>query len=279
MRPDEDDDIDMEPQPRGGASSLRHLHGMWSDTVRGSLMCIDARADPPRTVYCSGGMNRATGVYEHWRFDGLQFVWRFRWYSGEFTGYVVLQPEGPDTLVGGWWYERDVPPAMVARLPFVPGVNPCRWVRHREEWWWPDWAARALGLPWPITTADLPLGGTSEGRYRQRLVLWTGSHDGLSLWAAWARHRGWWLLHNLVAHPLLAFVRGPRAVAFHDWTSRRLNLGTGEGIGSPPPDVRRPLWWIVHNALSHVAIGVAPCKATFRWHDATARRMGVLGWV
>lgn len=39
------------------------------------------------------------------------------------------------------------------------------------------------------------------------------------------------------------------------------------------------LWWVVHNLVAHPAIALVPCATTFRWHDETARRMRVRGWV
>lgn len=37
------------------------------------------------------------------------------------------------------------------------------------------------------------------------------------------RHRFWWLVHNAVAHPLIAFVPKHTTFKFHDWTSRKLH--------------------------------------------------------
>lgn len=39
----------------------------------------------------------------------------------------------------------------------------------------------------------------------------------------WARHTFWWVLHNAVAHPLIAFVPVRVFFRFHDWTSRRMH--------------------------------------------------------
>jgi hypothetical protein len=122
-----------------------------------------------------------------------------------------------------------------------------------------------------------PFARTSEARYRERLADWTGGHEGLSWLAARLRHHGWWLVHNLVAHPLLALVPLRPGVALHDWTSRRLNLEAAIEP-SPAPRIDRRLWWLVHNFVSHPAIGLFPCARTFRWHDVTARRMAVHGW-
>jgi len=39
----------------------------------------------------------------------------------------------------------------------------------------------------------------------------------------WARHTFWWVLHNAVAHPLIAFIPVRFFFRFHDWTSRRMH--------------------------------------------------------
>ncbi|WAS99432.1 hypothetical protein [Nannocystis punicea] len=272
----------------GREMALAFLHGVWVSEGQGSTYFIDARGSAARTVYCYRGDHELTGVFEDWRWDGEQYVASFRWLDQPIAGYVVLRIEGRDALVGGWWYEQHVPPDQVERLPFVPGINPVRWVRQPNDRVWPDWAVKALEIDEapPITAEGLasgrrsePVARTAEDRYHQRIARWTGSRTGGARLAARLGHQGWWLLHNAVAHPLLALTRGRAAVAFHDWTSARLNRTAEAGPSSPPPQVERPLWWWLHNVASHLAIGLAPCPATFRWHDATARRMRVPGWV
>ena len=99
------------------------------------------------------------------------------------------------------------------------------------------------------------------------------------LWSV--RHHAWWMIHNLVAHPLLGVMPGAMSVAFHDWTSRRLNavLQRDDRAGSPPPALRSYGRWLAHNVLVHAALGLVPCKITFRWHDRSAAWMAVPGWV
>jgi hypothetical protein len=266
------------------------LHGMWRDEVRGSTMCIDGRVGEPLTVYCSGGDHELTGVYLRWQLRRGQLLAEFRWLREPISGVVVLQAESNDSLVGGWWYHRDVPNEQRTRLPFVPGVHPCRWIRQDPRRPWPIWACERLDLATDgsLTSESLaavrsdPQRGATEpgaaGRYRQRIALWTDARTGLAGLTARLRHHGWWLLHNLVAHPLLAVLPARPAVALHDWTSRRLNRDpTLERSGTPR--VERRLWWILHNLVAHPAIGLAPCATTFRWHDASARRMRVAGWI
>jgi hypothetical protein len=36
-------------------------------------------------------------------------------------------------------------------------------------------------------------------------------------------HHVWWVIHNAVAHPLIAFAPTKATFAFHDWTSRKIN--------------------------------------------------------
>lgn len=312
----DDDEENHGPPPRlDPGRPFDFLHGLWRDEVRGSTICIDGRHDRPRVVYCFGGDHELTGRYIDWRFERGQFMALFRWLRQPIAGYAVLQPDTQNSMHGGWWYHKDVPWERSLRLPFLPGVNPSRWIRQDPRRPWPLWACEKLDLPTDgsvtsesllstaatATTADtstalapadlartvelpptnairIPPERTSEGRYRLRVALWTGGRGGLARLVARARHHGWWLLHNLVAHPLLALSAGKLAVALHDWTSRRLNRDDALEP-SPPPVIERRFWWIVHNLATHPAIGLVPCATTFRWHDATARRMRVAGWV
>lgn len=116
------------------------------------------------------------------------------------------------------------------------------------------------------------------------------------------RHHGLWLLHNLVAHPILAFVTTQKAAEFHELTSQWLNkkppMALPQILAPDRPKMvhknsPRGLWlhtprvppiknrgaWVLHNVVAHVAIGVLPCKATFDFHDKTATAMNVPGWV
>lgn len=63
---------------------------------------------------------------------------------------------------------------------------------------------------------DQPEDG-SEDRYKDRWALW----EGMKLGAV--RHYTWWLVHNLVAHPLIAVAPIRPAFRFHDWTSHRMH--------------------------------------------------------
>ena len=110
------------------------------------------------------------------------------------------------------------------------------------------------------------------------------------------RHRALWLLHNCIAHPLLALA-GERvatvAVEFHELTSQWLNHrepGTRPTRPREPiiqarviqfemPKVENPGMWMLHNLVSHPAIGLWPSKVTFDLHDWTAKLMDVPNWV
>lgn len=39
----------------------------------------------------------------------------------------------------------------------------------------------------------------------------------------WARYGFWWLVHNVPAHLLIAFLPFKQSFVFHDWTSMRLH--------------------------------------------------------
>lgn len=42
---------------------------------------------------------------------------------------------------------------------------------------------------------------------------------------------------------------------------------------SARPWVAHTFWWVVHNAVSHLLIGLVPIKPFFRFHDWTSRKM------
>lgn len=133
--------------------TLEFLHGVWTMEGTGTTLYVDARTNPPRAVYCWGGDDGLTGVYEDWYFDGRQYQARFRWLSGEFAGYVTAQVDHRDRMLGGWWYEHDVPQIEVSHLPFVARMNPCRWRREPDGRPWPEWAMISLGMPGERATA------------------------------------------------------------------------------------------------------------------------------
>lgn len=115
----------------------------------------------------------------------------------------------------------------------------------------------------------------SESRYYNRIRSF--QRDGKPY--PQLRHHALWLLHNCVAHPVLAIWPTRGAVEFHQLTSNWLNHRP-EAIGLPQlPEVRKRRAWVVHNLVAHLLIGLIPCRHTFQWHDQTAREMEVPGWV
>jgi hypothetical protein len=113
------------------------------------------------------------------------------------------------------------------------------------------------------------------------------------------RHQVLWLVHNCIAHPILAVYPKIAAVEFHDLTSQWLNQTPVTTVMRPPtsrkahdyngihtrkifammPWVDNKRAWFFHNAVVHPLIGLLPCKWTFAYHDRTAEKMKVHGWV
>ena len=107
------------------------------------------------------------------------------------------------------------------------------------------------------------------------------------------RHHALWLLHNCVAHPLLALGPTTYAMDFHELTSAWLNH-KGQSVHHTMADTRGAKWlsyvlpkikphrrryWVFHNVVAHALIGVAPTELTFKFHDWSANEMDVPGWV
>lgn len=123
----------------------------------------------------------------------------------------------------------------------------------------------------------------SEARYQKRIPLFEADgkpHPHL-------RHYTHWLIHNCISHPLLGVLPNERAVEFHQISSNWLNrmpvfhkLGGRFQSRSMPkiPEGKRG-WWLLHNVAAHIAIGLCPTRPMFAFHDWTAEKMDVPGWV
>lgn len=42
----------------------------------------------------------------------------------------------------------------------------------------------------------------------------------------------------------------------------------------PAPYVQHRFWWMVHNCVAHMALGIWPCNPTFKFHDWTSLKLG-----
>lgn len=136
--------------------------------------------------------------------------------------------------------------------------------------------------PAPPVEAPKPKPPKGSGkRYTARISLFEA--DGAP--APKLRHMGFWLLHNCIAHPLLGFFPNQKTVEVHELTSSWLNHemhGFDKArrvLHAKVPTIPNQALWVLHNVVSHVAIGVAPSDFTFAMHDWTAELMQIPGWV
>jgi hypothetical protein len=83
----------------------------------------------------------------------------------------------------------------------------------------------------------------SQERYKARQAAFeeAAEFDEKTFPSPWLKHQALWWLHNLVAHPILAFSPTRKAVEIHELTSRWLNLDDGSYLGNPEDAIRRPL--------------------------------------
>ncbi len=96
------------------------------------------------------------------------------------------------------------------------------------------------------------------------------------------RHAALWLIHNCVAHPLLGLLPGQHTTELHELTSCWLNKFPVQDLDmvmAPTITDENRGWWLFHNLIAHVFIGVAPIQEAFDLHDWSATKMGVKGWV
>ncbi len=128
---------------------------------------------------------------------------------------------------------------------------------------------------------DWPDSG-SEQRYTNRIPLFTADgepHPRL-------RHYTHWFVHNCIVHPLLGVIPNERTAELHQLSSNWLNrkrsfqdFGRVERQGPPKIPEGKRAWWLLHNVAAHVAIGLCPTRPTFAFHDWSAKKMDIPGWV
>ena len=114
----------------------------------------------------------------------------------------------------------------------------------------------------------------SEDRFTKRQEWWKQTGKSFPL----VRHHFWWVLHNVVSHPLLGVFPFQWTVDFHDWTSKHLNV-RDKIRPSPLPEIPNYWTWLWHNSAGHIAIGIFPVEAAFTYHDWTSKKMNVDKWL
>ncbi len=105
------------------------------------------------------------------------------------------------------------------------------------------------------------------------------------------RHHTHWLIHNCIVHPLLGVIPNQRTAELHSLSSNWLNHRAGDWkqrlrggayqTFSPIPQIPEGKrgWWLLHNVVAHMAIGLCPTKPAFDLHDWSAEKMDVPGWL
>ena len=50
-------------------------------------------------------------------------------------------------------------------------------------------------------------------------------------------------------------------------------LGRFKARKSSFPRTRHAFWWVLHNCIAHIGIGLVPIKITFQFHDWTSKKL------
>jgi hypothetical protein len=90
-------------------AEFKPLEGAWYNEQSKSYIYVqnvDGRLVAP---YCYNGNDNLTAHYYGWRKLGDYFFARFRWMSGNISGFTFLKHISKDVLQGAWWYEDEVP--------------------------------------------------------------------------------------------------------------------------------------------------------------------------
>ena len=121
---------------------------------------------------------------------------------------------------------------MVRMSNTVGGLS--GWTCKRGECALPSSESREPTQRVPLTVVEDPLqeefGFTKPEDGSERRFVFNAVKQGQSMpWqdqkvtVPWVKFRFWWLVHNAVAHPLIAVAPRRRFFEFHDYTSRKMH--------------------------------------------------------
>lgn len=109
-------------------------------------------------------------------------------------------------------------------------------------------------------------------------------------------HRFFWVLHNCLAHFILAFFPNHYAFEFHELTNKWLISGAAivpvptyhqkngvryvyrQSFDYKPVVVKgkyRKFWWVFHNSAVHMMVGLLPIAIIMKLHAWSAKKAGV----
>ena len=136
---------------------------------------------------------------------------------------------------------------------------------------------------------DYKENSSSYERFYHRLSLFKGQKFGV------LRHHFYWLLHNNIIHPWIGLSPSLKSLKWHEITSDLLNnyyqikdikeeslfIDKCNMFAKSLHNINsgNKKYWIMHNCISHPLIGLFPVKLFFDFHDETAKKMNVNGWV
>lgn len=124
---------------------------------------------------------------------------------------------------------------------------------------------------------------TSRGRFYSRLKSWKSDERTFPR----TRHHIQWLIHNCIVHPLISVFPVTFLLELHELSSRWLSLRSEYRydrqksfvLTSPKvPTPKSRFFWVLHNSVSHVLIGLFPVQPFFFFHDWSAKQMGTPNW-
>lgn len=115
------------------SDGLKFLGGTWKSQQTDTTAWCKVTGNKPRFLYCYGGDDEPTSEYYAWKRIGNTLTGKFRWFDQPvFHGYFWNEIRDQSTLEGGWWYTRDVPRHLVAKLPHVPEMVPLTWKKQGD---------------------------------------------------------------------------------------------------------------------------------------------------
>jgi nucleoside 2-deoxyribosyltransferase len=120
------------------------LEGAWFNRESESHIYVAFVNGQLVAPYCYGGNDKVTGYYYDWKKVGDYFFARFRWISGEFSGFSFLKLNNSDALQGSWWLDDEF--VVPTNAPPATSGNAATWERRKAKI--PKWVRVFLDSTW-----------------------------------------------------------------------------------------------------------------------------------
>ena len=124
--------------------NIEFFKGVWEDESDGSILYAQVIDNELFMPYLYENDPDCPAHYFNCKLIGNTLFARFEWAEErDISGYAFFNIESEDMLIGGWWYDRNVPQEIRNNIALIsktiPGMESMAWKRVKEKKIEPKW--------------------------------------------------------------------------------------------------------------------------------------------